>query len=536
MSELARNRDDSSLGYRRIRAPQEHAATQHLPDAAEWRQLWDSNLERVAAEGYFQHCELSDLRKNGREQITTAALRFTSRYRHVDSLKNHNADAIVMSGHQPALFHAGVWYKNFVISQIGKTANALAINLIVDNDICIAPTALIPARVDDSERFVFGRLDYDSNSSVAAFEVRGIQDKQIFSTFGERGCRKISEFSASPILKRLWPHVLSVADDGNLGLAIAKGRHKLEEEIGLNTLELPISSLAGTPAFTTLTREIFTRIAEFLEVYNAVAREYRLLNKIRSKTRPVPDLDQDQDWLETPFWVWNAASPVRRTLFVKLEGNQIVISDRHGIQTSVDRDCSNEEFHAELTTSLCVRPKALITTLFARLICSDLFVHGIGGAKYDQLTNEICRRFFRVKLPDYLTVSGTFLIQKQRPRISPTEIGALRNQIRRLDFHPERFVEAPNDEASLIIEQKKDWLRQDLPLGHRRLRHEGIENCNEQLQSYVSDTRFQLTSRLAKLQELLPTSQVLNSREFSFCFHDDSLTDLLIDLAANHFS
>ena len=41
-----------------------------------------------------------------------------------------------------------------------------------------------------------------------------------------------------------------------------------------------------------------------------------------------------------------------------------------------------------------LRTRALTTTMFARFLLGDLFVHGIGGAKYDELGDEIARGFF----------------------------------------------------------------------------------------------------------------------------------------------
>ncbi len=41
-----------------------------------------------------------------------------------------------------------------------------------------------------------------------------------------------------------------------------------------------------------------------------------------------------------------------------------------------------------------LRTKALITTLVARVLLGDLFMHGIGGAKYDAVTDLICEAFF----------------------------------------------------------------------------------------------------------------------------------------------
>ena len=45
--------------------------------------------------------------------------------------------------------------------------------------------------------------------------------------------------------------------------------------------------------------------------------------------------------------------------------------------------------------------------MFARLFLCDLFIHGIGGAKYDQMTDAIIERFFGFAPPDYLTVTAT---------------------------------------------------------------------------------------------------------------------------------
>ena len=48
-----------------------------------------------------------------------------------------------------------------------------------------------------------------------------------------------------------------------------------------------------------------------------------------------------------------------------------------------------------------LRTRALTTTLFARYVLGDLFVHGIGGAKYDELGDDWRRTFSRSTLPGY---------------------------------------------------------------------------------------------------------------------------------------
>ena len=44
-----------------------------------------------------------------------------------------------------------------------------------------------------------------------------------------------------------------------------------------------------------------------------------------------------------------------------------------------------------------IRPRAITTTMFSRLFFSDVFIHGIGGAKYDTITDEIIKRILRYR-------------------------------------------------------------------------------------------------------------------------------------------
>ena len=47
-----------------------------------------------------------------------------------------------------------------------------------------------------------------------------------------------------------------------------------------------------------------------------------------------------------------------------------------------------------------IRPRALTLTLWARLCLSDLFIHGIGGAKYDRITDQLIRCYFGIEPPE----------------------------------------------------------------------------------------------------------------------------------------
>ena len=118
-----------------------------------------------------------------------------------------------------------------------------------------------------------------------------------------------------------------------------------------------------------------------------------------------------------------------------------------------------------------IRTRALSTTLFARLLLSDLFLHGIGGAKYDQVTNQIAEQFFGFALPEFAAVSATLRLPICCIRIASDEQSAdLRQQLRELDYHPERFLDNGDSSAANGIAPTRSWPKSGVGLHALRRR------------------------------------------------------------------
>ena len=52
-------------------------------------------------------------------------------------------------------------------------------------------------------------------------------------------------------------------------------------------------------------------------------------------------------------------------------------------------------------------PRALTLTTFIRLFIADNFVHGIGGGRYDQVSDQIIRDYFKVDPPAFSVTTAT---------------------------------------------------------------------------------------------------------------------------------
>jgi hypothetical protein len=99
---------------RRVKAPQKSGECLLDPLVAEWESLWQLNLNR----GTLFPQPLAKWRLEGRREMSDAALQFTRAYRDVNPAAARS-DRLILSGHQPNLFHPGVWFKNFALSQWG---------------------------------------------------------------------------------------------------------------------------------------------------------------------------------------------------------------------------------------------------------------------------------------------------------------------------------------------------------------------------------------------------------------------------------
>ena len=253
----------------------------------------------------------------------------------------------------------------------------------------------------------------------------------------------------------------------------------------------------------------------------------------------MPDLAMVDDWLEAPFWIWTADDPVRRPLFARKAGVGIEISDRnrHSIALPISQDgdpaLAAEQLRELSSRGIKVRTRALTTTIFARLVLSDIFLHGIGGAKYDQVTDEIVRLFFGFEPPEFATVSATLRLPHENGNQDGVIAGQWEQRLRELQYHPEQHVNADgaNGDANRvadIVEGKLNWLRTPKTAENARERHLAIADANRELQPFVEPLREQIERERDDTQHRKRNEAILNSREYSFCLYPRQHFDRLL--------
>lgn len=528
--------------YRTYRAPTRDRTALIEPGLTDAAATIARNRSRAAHwDVSFAGKSLRELRLAARRELVAAALHYTRAYRDVRTPEQ--SECIVMAGHQPSLFHPGVWFKNFALNRValpstGQEVNdhtvsdrkaATAINLVIDNDVASSSSIRVPTLDSVTGSVRQEAIAFDEAGGGVPYEQNRIRNREIFDSFDVRVGRAIGPLARHPLVGRLWSFARAAADRcENVSCAVAQARHALEGEYGLQTLELPLSVVCRSDSFAAFTLSVLSDLARFREIYNESIKDYRREHAIRSRAHPVPELGIQNDWIEAPFWVYGDDTPQRRAVWVRRSGAGLEISDLGQRTVRLASPLGSANAAAELAShnGPCwkLRPRALMTTMYARIILSDLFLHGIGGAKYDQLGNRIMYRFFGLLPPEMMVVSATILLPVEIPWPDCPSVTEIKRKRRDLRFAPERLA----SEISLppeLLDQKRRLLSEIPTGGNKKAWHDELVRVNQSLESRLTDVRVDLESQWAIAKQATASTAILRSRENSFCLFEES--DLL---------
>lgn len=496
----------------------------------------------VAVDYDMQGRALADISASARRALVTRAVAYTRQYRDVPQRWNDagslTAVPFILSGHQPQLFHPGVWYKNFVLGRLARELRGVGVHLLIDSDMCRGVSIRVPSGSVDEPRVE--AVAYDAPSAEVPYEERTIRDMATLTSFPDRVVALLSPLVERPLVESLWPLALGRnSTQMNLGLRLAQGRHALEETWHNDTLELPQSAVCQLPEFAWFLAHVLAQLPRFWATHNDALAAYRRSLGLRNRAQPIPDLAESDGWLEAPFWIWTNDDPRRRPLFAQQNAGELVISDRHQhrikltLSDDTDATAAVEHLLALSARGVKIRTRALTTTLFARMVLGDLFLHGIGGARYDQVTDQIIRGFFECTPPEFAAVSATLRLPiANRP--AETQNGRhWQQQLRDLRYHPERFLDSRDTSTTEHVAAKKRWVQTEKTPQNARERHQAIAAANKSLQPYVEAERRKIEWEHEETDRRQRSCAILDSRDYSFClFPRTHFEKLLLDDAA----
>jgi len=502
--------------------------------------LVDNNrLLRAAFGTRIGDLRLWELVAATRREVLTVAAEYTGSYRDVirpDDVADWIARPVIVGGHQPELFHPGVWLKNAALDAYARQVGGTALNLVVDTDRCAAATVPLPVGTPRDARVE--RVAFDAAAPETAWEERGVVDVECFESFGDRAADMLRPIVPEPIVRRWWPLAVERAHESHrLGLGLAQGRHILEERWGLDTLELPVSELVRLPTVMVFTGWLLAHARQLHEACNDALASYRRAHRVRGRGRPFPDLasrhDSSGEWLEVPWWLWSREDPRRRRVYASASDGVLSLSDLETVRVElpIAADTPPERWVDALTRmdehGVRLRPRALVTTLVSRLLVADVFVHGIGGAAYDRITDEVIRRLTGCDPPRHAVVSGTLRLPVERtfPGFAADDpaarLAAARRELRDVEFHPERHLVPLHEQPEVVrdlVTEKRRWIDTHPTPALARRRCHAIRAANTELGVHTAGSRRALAATLEPLATAVRARAVLEARDYPWCF------------------
>jgi hypothetical protein len=432
----------------------------------------------------------------------------------------------IVTGHQPELFHPGVWIKNFASYEIARKYGGVSLHLIVDNDTVKRTTVRLPTGTPEQPSVV--HVPLDRWRGEIPFEQYEVADESLFAGFGERVVAALDPLGVRPLAGEFWPLAIDAARrTPQLSERIAGARRTIEAAWGCHNLELPVGRLCQTEGFHWFACHLLAQLARFRDEYNQLLDDYRRRHRIRSHNHPVPSLARDGDWIEAPFWVWFDHSPRRRQLFVRLHRREMTLTDRDAwtqtLPLAPDREaCCAVEVLADLARrGVKIRTRALTTTIFSRLCLTDLFIHGLGGARYDELTDEIVRRFFGLEPPRFLALTGTLHLPVPAHRSTAEQLHEIERLQRDLIYNPDRHpapqVGRDGELAALIAAKREAIASPPMGAAERRSRFERIRQINGELGRFVESARADANREMEMIRADLAANAILLGRDWAFC-------------------
>lgn len=522
--------------YLHFRAPRQHGETLCIPSPSEVTQGIASNSKLLnSSKTTILDIALRDVRTKARQELATCF--------------NLPVDKPwIVSGHQPELFHPGVWLKNFVLDRWARDHEAVALNLVVNHDVCTNVGLRVPS-VRTSGELETETVPWDSHAQGVPWERHHVQDRKLFDSFSERIQKSIRSLGFAPLVEAMWEQAILLVDSHlPIGHVFAEARHSIEKKHGLLTTEFFSHQLVRTEGFRLLVLHLIAHRERFRRIHNEALEHYRKAHHVRSSSHPVPDLRWLGDEIEIPIWVHTHNNPRRRAVFVGKNDSTCYLTDQ---QTIFMRWSTNETHERTLLSLLqleeqgiFLRPRALLTTMALRLLFADWFVHGIGGGKYDQLNDRIISSFFEMSPPKFSVISGTlFLPFSEEEALTPfhnkfsqerctqysLDFQAARAtwlKQRQLErdhrFHPEKYLGDQTDVAGSHLEHWKELLKRVPPRGAKRTWHQELVAERVQLSKHVQLERNDYSDQIEAARFEMQQSQLRVSREYSFVLYPEN--------------
>jgi len=339
----------------------------------------------------------------------------------------HPQDALLIAtGHQVELYHPGVWAKNVLLHTLQtRDSGVRGLHIAVDTD---SPKHL-------QLRWPGGAVDLSDDVRLRTGEWSGQVRQPSAAHLRKVQSRFTEAMTQWPFAPSIQPFFdsLNASQSTHLMLpqAVLNAAAAVDKDLGLKHDATLLSPLLDGDGYLALVHHIASDVERFANVYNTALADYRTEAGIDSSTRPMPDLRVTDDSIELPFWLDRLDTGDRaRATVVRNDTDNLwyLLGDdaAFAFDPAKNGDTASDALRAFCKKqSIRLTPRALTLTMFFRLLLVDQFVHGIGGGRYDQITDRIIQNYFHTPAPAFAVTTATLFFPGDQQRSSADCVSCL---------------------------------------------------------------------------------------------------------------
>jgi hypothetical protein len=501
--------------------PSGHGELVTEPPLNEWADLARRNAD--AAEGWefeVAGVPVGEVRAQARKTLLETGATATTRMGLTASPPGPGP--VIVTGHQPDLYHAGIWIKDFLVQRIARETDGTGVDVVVDSDsfdwVGMTAPCLDPGISRCRQYLAIGGRD-------TCYACTPVPSPEHLEDFCNSTSAVLESLPAPAIgrhfaafcdaLRAAAPHSRSLSE-------LVTGARRRFEGDATGYLELPVTEAAQTEPFRRFAVDVLLDAERFALAYNAELAEYRALNRIRSQAQPFPDLEIAESRVEVPFWLLGDNGRV--AAYVRSVAAGVELHGENGSVALLPHD-ADAAVAALGTSGVALVPRAVMLTLFMRTFLADLFIHGIGGDRYDRITDALAERWWGVTLPPFAVASLTMYLPLGAVAVSDEDIAAIDRRLHRLAHNPDEVLGeiafdsmAEQRSAVALAEEKRSLVAAiSEPGADRKELGARIRAVNDQLATLVEPLVETLTARRDALERQRRDAEVLTDRTYPFC-------------------
>ena len=332
---------------------------------------------------------------------------------------------LIIAGHQPVLYHPGILLKTLLARDLAAVLGGTAINLAIDTDEGDCGALSFPLSATGGLR----RESTSLSGSPGVFFAQQLAEPEQL----QHSTRRLST-----ALGQMGRDSSGVARAMELYLRAASTRPG-ERSLPLPTLnclaralltgtlmvpEVPLSALSRIPAVLEFFRQCVQQSDTLVPQYNETLAAFRTERKIKNPANPFPSLAISDGRTELPFWIVDPGRPSREVAHLA-DGDHATVCGSSGARFRL------EELSSGGPDAPFLAPRGMLITTTFRVLFADLFIHGLGGGKYDRCTDIFIRDTFGLAPSPFTVASGT--VRLFRPEVARyDELKALFESLRSL--------------------------------------------------------------------------------------------------------